>query len=329
MAEKVAQLKIVPDTFDDKALTHIRDRVRAILAGVEDYNQTRAAREAAISSTTLSLFLGGTYTGNNQKVAKKLLDWLNTYDEQESFDQLPDAPEWAETPTSSRIIAGLTYARLTSGIVLVVGVAGVGKSKAIEQYALITRNLWHVELSAGTGSLRGALEEIATAVGLRNLPGNVPALQRAIAAKVKGTKGVLVIDEAQHATVRTLDEIRWFNDKCGIGIVFAGNNRVQTQFTARGERSESLDRLYSRICKKVIINKAMPGDVTAILDAWEIEDEECTRIASVIAGQPGALRMLTLALRLAATNGTAKGTAITAKALKEAAHELAIPGFTS
>ncbi|HEY0464568.1 MAG TPA: AAA family ATPase [Polyangiaceae bacterium] len=326
-AAKVAQLKIVPDTFDDEALGLVRERVRKIIETVGGYSQSLVSREASLSTTTLSLFLSDTYTGNNQKVAKKLADWLNTRDEQESFDQLPEAPAWVDTPTSNRVLTALRYARLTNGIVLICGVAGVGKTKAIEQYAVISPNVWHVELSAATGNLRGALEEIASAVGIREIPRGVSAMQRAIATKVRGTKGVLVIDEAQHCTVRTLDEIRWFNDKCGIGVVFAGNERVHTQFSPGGERARYLDRLYSRICKKVMVNKATPGDIAAILDAWDVENEECTQIATAIAMQPGALRMLTLALRLAATNATAKGTTISARALRGAAHELEVPGI--
>lgn len=313
----------IPEEFSVEQMSDLRERIRKIAESGAGYSQSRIATETGISTATLSQFLGGTYKGNLQGTAQKIGRWLNSYEAQSSTESLPAAPSWVDTPTSRRIISDLRYAQIAADLVLIVGGAGIGKSKAIEQFAAISPNVWHVELSAATGSLLAALEEVAIKVGLRDYSRSAAHLQRAIAGRIRNTGGLLVVDEAQHLTVQALDGLRWFNDKCGIGLVFSGNERVYTQMTG-GNRAAYLDRLYSRVGKKTLIKRSAQGDADAIIKAWGIDDAGCRDRIRDIAARPGALRVLNKVIRLAATYAQASRKPICCDAIGTAARELGV-----
>lgn len=312
------QNEISPDQMSD-----LRERVRAIAEGVAGYSQSRISKEVGISTATLSQFLGGVYQGNLQKVAGQVAQWLETYDARQAAGGLPQPPEWVETPTSQRILSGLRYAQLAGGVVVIYGGAGLGKTKTIQRYHQQAPNVWHVELSPATGSVLSCLEEIAIGVGCSDYVRTAGHLQRAILKRIRGTSGLLIIDEAQHLNVQALDQVRSLNDQSGVGLVLAGNDRVYTQMTG-GNRAAYLDRLYSRIDQKIHLRRSTQGDADAIIKAWGIEDTKCRDRIRDIAAKPGALRVLSKVLRMAAAYAMAAGRHICCDDIQAAARELGV-----
>jgi len=323
LSMNVTALPTASQELSPEQLADLRERIRVVAQDDPSYSQARIARESDVSGATLSQFLGGTYAGNMQNVARKLQTWLQALDERKTAGKLPDGPDWVPTPTSEKILAVLRYAQMAGDIALIIGGAGLGKSKTIHRYAKIAPNVWHVELTPATGSVMSCLQEIAIALGLRDVPNSAAYLQRAIFARVRDTNGVLVLDEAQHMTVQALDQVRSINDQTGIGLVLCGNERVYTQMSG-GNRAPFLDRLYSRIGKKIILRKATTGDADAIIAAWGIEDSPCKDAIRKIAATPGALRVLNKVLRLAATYAKAQNRPIGCDEIRHAAVELGV-----
>lgn len=321
----VTALPNMTNDLSPEQLADLRERIRVVAQDDPTYSQARIAREADVSGATLSQFLGGTYAGSVQNVARKLQTWLQALDDRKTAGKLPEGPEWVPTPTSEKILAGLRYAQMANDLVLIIGGAGLGKSKTIQRYGKIAPNVWHVELTPATGSVMSCLQEIAIALGLRDLTNSAAYLQRAIFTRVRGTGGVLVLDEAQHLTVQALDQVRAINDQAGIGLVLCGNERVYTQM-AGGNRAPFLDRLHSRIGKKILLKRATTGDADAIIAAWGIEDSPCKEAIRKIASTSGALRVLNKVLRLAATYAQANNRRIGCDEIKHAAIELGVLG---
>ncbi|WDM66891.1 AAA family ATPase [Xanthomonas cucurbitae] len=319
----VTSLATATTELSPEQLADLRERVRIVAQDDPTYTQARIGREADISSATLSQFLGGTYAGNVQNVARKLLNWTKALDERTSAGRLPEGPEWVPTPTSEKILAGLRYAQMAGDVVLIVGGAGLGKSKTIQRYTKTAPNVWHVELTPATGSVMSCLQEIAIVLGLRDLTNSAAFLQRAIFQRVRDTNGLLVLDEAQHLSVPALDQVRAINDQTGVGLVLCGNERVYTQMSG-GNRAPFLDRLYSRIGKKIVLKKATVADADAIIAAWGIDDSPCRDAIRQIAATPGALRVLNKVLRLAATYAKAQARSIGCNEIRHAAAELGV-----
>ena len=314
----IQQPEITPADMDA-----LRENLRDIMANDGGYSQARIAREADISPTTLSQWMGGTYAGSLQAVGKKVRAWLQAFEERTRDGGLPQPPAWADTPISKKIMSGLRYAQMAQDLVLILGGAGLGKTKTVDRYRASTPNVWVVELTPATGGEISAMEEIVIALGVRDYARTSGHLFRTILTKVRNTNGLLVLDEAQHLTVKALDQVRAILDQGQIGLVLLGNERVYTQMTG-GNRAPFLDRLYSRVGQKIILKKASTKDADAIIDAWGFDDPRCREALRTIASKPGALRQLNKVLRLAAAYAKAQDRKLSCDDIAVAARELGV-----
>jgi len=183
-------------------------------------------------------------------------------------------------------------------IAVIYGGAGVGKTKALLKYAEKYPNVWVVTMSPATASVAAALEEIALGLGLRGLPGRAARLQREIIRRLRDTKGVLIVDEAQHLFVSTLEAIRAIHDATEIGLVLCGNESVYSRLTG-GSRTAIFAQLYSRVGKRLHLARSTSADVEELASAFGISGDEEVKALENIAQKPGALRGVVNVLRLA------------------------------
>ncbi|WP_225874351.1 AAA family ATPase [Vibrio algicola] len=223
------------------------------------------------------------------------------------------------TTTAQQITNDLTYAQVTESIVVIYGASGVGKSETLHEYQKQNNNVWMVTASPSRSSLTECLYEIAMELGMDQAPRRKGPLARVIRQRLKGTEGLIIIDEADHLDYPTLEELRILQEETGVGMVLVGNNKVYTQLTG-GRRNEDFARLFSRIAKKRGIHKTKQADVRAIAQAWNVLGETENSLMFQISERPGGLRLLSKTLKLAAMY--AKGGQITEKGLRTAFAEL-------
>ncbi|MDE2667522.1 MAG: AAA family ATPase [Acidobacteriota bacterium] len=284
-------------------------------------SQTRAAAEIGISGSALSQWIAGKYKGDATALTAKAQRWLDsTAKRSELVTRMPDPPEWVETPTAKRILGGLGYAQMAADLAIVYGGAGLGKSISATHYAGSSPNVWVAVMTAGGRSMAGCLERVAMACGVRSVNVRPWRLESEIVDRTSGTHGLLVVDEAQHLDTRALEALRGLHDQAGIGLALMGNELLYSRLTG-GRRAAEFAQLFSRVGKRVRLTRPAQADVDAILRAWSISGAAERAQALEIARQPGGLRGLTKALRLAAM--MAAGQAVAETHLKSAWRELA------
>jgi DNA transposition AAA+ family ATPase len=288
----------------------------AVLAAVRSeiargLTQNQVAREAGLSSASLAQLLGGNYPADPARLVSKLSKWLSLRREQAAQPQLPAAPGYVATPTAERIVAALAYAQMAGDIAVIYGGAGVGKSSAAHEYRSRMPNVWVATMSPATAGVAPALEEVCLALGIRELPGGAARMQREIVARLRGTGGLLVIDEAQHLSVAALDAIRALHDATGVGVALIGNEQIYARMTG-GVRAAWLDRLFSRIGKRLRVARATREDVAALAAAHGVGNPEAIKPLAAIGAQAGALRGVTKCLRLARLMADGTGEALAA-----------------
>lgn len=284
----------------------LREQIRAAMNRDKRLSQSVLAKEAGISPTTLNQWLNGKYLGDNEGVEQKVRLWIeHDTNRRAAGGQMPEVPGYVNTPTCARILGTLGYAQMAGDIAVVHGVAGVGKSEALRHYRESSPNVWIATMSPSTAGVVTALEEICDALGLAT-GGGARRMARTIGKKIKDTNGLLILDEAQHLSVPALDEIRSIYDATGIGIALVGNDGVFARM-AGGRNAQQLDRLYSRVGKRLSIKKVTEADILAIIKSWGIEDAKCRGKLLAIATGSGALRTLTKVLRLATMHAAADG----------------------
>lgn len=299
----------------------LRDTVRATMAADGGLSQSAVAKEAGFSVPTLSQWLNGIYPGNNEAVETKLRIWLEAYQARQAADeQLPQAPSFVPTQTATRVIGALSYAQIAGDIAVAYGAAGLGKTTACTQYQQSRPNVWVATMTPASSGVVTSLEEICEALGISS-GGGALKMFRAVIKRVRDTHGLLVIDEAQHLSTAALDQIRSIHDATGIGIALVGNEGVYARM-AGGRNSVALDRLFSRIGRRLSLRSVIDADIKLLVKAWGITDAKCTTTLVEVAKRPGALRALTKTLRLASMQAAAEKRSVSCEDVRAASREL-------
>lgn len=284
--------------------------------------QAEIARQSGVSAARINQWMRGRYGGNVAQVEAEIARWIDQYRERKLREQaLPAAPEWVATPSAARVQQALGYAQIAGDVAVIYGGAGIGKTTAIREYQRTAPNVWCATMTPATATVVPALEEVGDAVGLREIGGGAARIQRAIIRRIQHTQGLLIVDEAQHLGVPALDAMRSLHDATGIGLALVGNESVYARMTG-GTRAAYLDRLYSRIGKRVRLTAASAADIAALLDAWRVELRPCRRLLAEIASRPGGLRGLTKVLRLASMFAAGGGRPVSCDDIRAAVQDL-------
>ncbi len=262
-------------------------------------SQVEVAKRVGLSSTVISQWLQGKYNGSSEAVEKKIRNWLNAHiDHASTKAEIPPAPSFLETPTSRRILNALRYAQVAKDIAVIYGAAGVGKTKTLANYLETNPNVWLAPMSTDCSGVVPVLEEVALAIGLRELPNGGSRIRRAIINRITGTEGLLVIDEAQHLSVNSLEALRFIYDHSDVGLALVGNELVYGRLTG-GKRAEHFAQLFSRVGKRLRLGTPTQKDASVIIDHYNVRDRDARESLLRIAEMPGGLRGLVKTLRMA------------------------------
>lgn len=280
----------------DQPLDAVRTEAKQVV-GAEFPSIAAAAKDAGVAYATFAAFLNGTYNGNNDKIGADVQKWLRARKERaQTVLAKPQIPGFVMTPTAAKIIPTLQYAQMAPDFGVLIGAPGLGKTLALDHYRATNPNVWMATMEPASAKPGMMLREIARSMGME-----LKALGDAsheVKRRVKGTQGLLIIDEAQHLLVPALDQLRAIHDAAKIGIVVSGNEKLSA-LIGGGSRKPELAQLSSRVGMRVNLKRVMAGDVDALLKAWGVTDEGELKWLRVIASKPGALRGMTKVLTLA------------------------------
>ncbi|HDL5426592.1 TPA: AAA family ATPase [Mannheimia haemolytica] len=270
-------------------------------------SQGKVAKEAGINAGALSAYLNENYKGNNEELEAKLIAYLERIEAKKR--EFVEAPSFIETKTANQIFGSLRFAQNTGVLAIIHGASGVGKTQAAREYRKRYANVWLVTASPSRSSLSEVLYEIALELGMNDAPRRKGTLARLIVRKMKGTAGLLIIDEADHLPYEALEELRLLQEEvvnesdigAGVGLVLISNDKVYTRMKGGINPAHEYGRLWSRSAKRTSIQKTKKEDTQAVAKAWGLsENQEALKVMQAITETGGGLRILTHTLRLAA-----------------------------
>jgi len=252
---------------DGKVLT-VEEAVNFLKQYKQESGKTQAAiaKELAISESALSSFLSGTY-----KTPLTICDKVAALQKvNEKKKVAPKAPGYAPTTIAQTVINAIRYSHIQGKISIIYGDAGVGKTMAAKQYLKENSLAVGIEIDPTYASITGVNELIAEQLGIRERVAR--KITREIIGRLKESGRVLIVDEAQFLTVRTLDHLRCISDKSGIGITFIGNEAIYNKM--KGTSRSDFAQLFSRIGmrKQILTSHITQGDVKAVFGQYDIDE---------------------------------------------------------
>lgn len=273
----------------------------------EGVSQREISRESGLSQTTLSQYLKGAYPGTLEMVEAKLGKWLKSRKRKAKYSKiLRGSKDWADIPTATKILSLFGYCHMAGLMGLVFGASGVGKSRSIENYRETYPNVWVATMTGAHQGVSAALEGVAHALGLKEIPGRPARLLHEIVRMLIGTDGLLIIDETQHLAAQALEAIRAIHDSAGIGVVMVGNEVVHARI-AGGKRAAVFAQLFSRLGKTLRVPGSQKADVAGVAGLYGVKGDDEIKILWNIGRKLGGLRSVTNVLRLASVMALGEG----------------------
>lgn len=268
---------------------------------------------------TLSNLLGAKgYAGDRKRYADKIAAYRQTVTAQADVAlDLPEKPGYFETPTSLAITQYLQWAQ-RGRLVLIVTGAGLGKTQTAKRFVDTNHASFMATMTASTSGIMPMQQRVLRALGEKQPVGSPAGLSEMICDKVRERKhATIIIDEAQHLSIKALEEIRSWHDDTGVGIALMGNERVQQSIYGIA-RAADFAQIFSRIGLKLTRPRAVDGDAEALAAAWGITDKAMVAFVAEMASKPGALRGATFAIEVAHMLAVAQGTKVNLQHLKTA-----------
>lgn len=281
------------------------------------------ANWTGIPSGTLSQLCGPAgYSGNRAKYAGMIAIYRQTLAAQADINvDLPEKPGYFETPTSKAFTQYLHWGQ-RGRIVLVVSGAGLGKTETAKQFQVNNAGTWIATMTPSTSGIMPMQQRVLKALGEKHAVGSPAGLSEMICDVLRKRKhGLLIVDEAQHLSIKALEEIRSWYDETGVGIALMGNERVQQSIDGVS-RAADFAQLFSRIGLRLIRPTAMAGDAEAVAAAWNVTDPGMIDFLRQIVMRPGAIRGATFALEVAHMLAVAQNTKVNTLHLKKAFAQL-------
>lgn len=214
------------------------------------FSQAKVARMLGVSSSVISQFLKGTYSGDVAKLVGKVVDLINTVDRRTR--QIRKRP-FIQTSVAKRIATVIKQTRAFSSddegaISLVVGDSGHGKSVCLREYAEANKNTIYITLDDAMNSTR-VFSEIAKKLGIDS-SGSMDNVTRRIIDDLQNRETVVMIDEASALSVKQLSQLRTvIVDRSNCPLILSGNcDLLKTVMQPKTRRGfESLDQFRSRL----------------------------------------------------------------------------------
>lgn len=297
----------------------LRSIIRAMIEN-KDVTQGVLARETGVSQSAISQYLNEKYKGDNTIVGEAITRWLENRNSAAS--ELPGVPNFIKTPTVEKIWSALKYAQITHTVTVIYGHPGVGKTQAVKKYSEEGVNVWCITAAKSRSNELETMYELALEIGIQDAPYQRGALSRVLRHRLRGTNGLIIVDESDMLSYDALEELRILVEECGVGLALTGNHKVYDRMTGNNKGGVEFARLFSRIAKKIVINKVLKADVEAVCDAWNLPGKDERKLIQDIAAKPGALRAVSLILPLAAIYASDRNEPISFKDIQSAMAEL-------
>lgn len=285
-----------------------QERIEKILNYLEETGETqvRLARGANLSVTVVNQVLKGIYKGKMDSSLTKMEDVVNGRIAKSLVKF--KAPEFIHTTIAHKIFNALAEAQSVAipRILVLYGDSGIGKTKTIMEYIEENSTATVIEIRPDF-TIKAVLQTIAQEIGVSYLGANFDITNRII-SKSKNSNRMLIFDEAEYLSPRSLDIIRRIYDKAQIPIVLVGMPNLYYNI-------KSLRKGYEQIANRMVsynLENLEKKDLEEIIKSCMPDAEEAV-IKALMECSKGIIRTLILLMQDLVNWSAVTGNKITAK----------------
>lgn len=184
-------------------------------------SQNKAAAAIGVSAAMLSQYRSGKYSGDIEQLESKLREFFANA---EAARKVSRAVNYAETSVSTGVYQTIRMCHLRGGLAVEAGDAGIGKTMAAKKYVEDYPNsAAYIAVNPCNASVTAFLKALARAIHI-DVSGRKDDMWERINQTLIGSKKVLIVDESQHLSIKTIETVRSFTD-CNkdFGVVLIGN----------------------------------------------------------------------------------------------------------
>ena len=232
----------------------------------QEGSQNKACMLLGVSAAVISSIKNEKYKGDIQGVFNKLESYFGI---KEAAENTYSEIQYAPTFISTQVYEILRICQVKGGLAIACGDAGIGKTKAAKQFVTDhSSNSVLITINPCLTSIKSILKAIAERVGASPEKSR-DELWFSIVNKLSDGM-VLIFDEAQHLTLKTIEVLRSFSDYFAdkgqtLGIAFIGNletvNRLgskKAEFAQISNRTKQKTVYSSKQIKREDIIKLFP-----------------------------------------------------------------------
>jgi DNA transposition AAA+ family ATPase len=195
-------------------------------------SQNKACAMIGVSAAVMSTLKKGIYAGDANAQINKLISYFRTKEEAAASPahQL-EVSEYVPTSISTKVYEVIRNCQLKGGLAIACGAAGIGKTRAAKQFVREhPSDAIYMAMNPCLTTLRSFLRLLCGKLNISER--TIDEMWIGIANKLRDGM-VIIIDEAQHLPIKTLEALRAFADYFAemnqtLGIVFVGNTETIT-----------------------------------------------------------------------------------------------------
>lgn len=245
-------------------------------------SQSKAAGNIGYSTGTLSTYRKGTYNGDVEKFESRLREFFDLKNEAQT---LYSAPDYVPTSISEGVYSTIRMCHLKGGLADECGDAGIGKTKAALKYAAeYPGSAIYVTVNPCVSSLNAFLKLLCRQLKLPT--GRKDDMWMEVDAALRGGRKVLIIDEAQHLPIKTIEAIRAFtDDNPELGVTLIGNPETVTNGRSRPAFAQIRNRTKLINIRRTL--EVTKDDVKLLFPALAGRDKEIDLMHTIARSEQG------------------------------------------
>lgn len=250
-------------------------------------SQAKAASKLGWSTAALSTYLNGKYKGNLESLERSLQEAFGNKNAAEQLKSADVGDSYKPTSISEEVYKTIRLCHLKGGLAIECGDAGIGKTMACRRYAEnYPTTAIYVTVNPCLVTLSAFLKLLCRVMKIQS-SGRKDEMWIRLADSFSGERKVLIIDEAQHLPIKTIEAIRaFFDNNPLLGICLVGNIETVTN-TGRSKEAFAQIRNRTKLTQVRHTSAIKSSDIVLLFPEIASDEKAVQLIVSIARSEQG------------------------------------------